>query len=425
MSKARSIYLFVLGSFFGISLSLLWVYYFMNYLDHSNINNSIDLNTNNVLNSITSSIKSLPSAWWTTDYKKFDAVWDVLKNQHIDWQNADLAKAVDNALKWLVDSLEDPYTTYFTTTENKSFQDDLKWEKDFEWIGAVVAKKEEGVMIEEVLKWFPAHKAWLKPLDIILEIAWEKTKNLTLSEAVNKIRWPKWSEVDLVIYRQWEKDVLRLKVMRDKIVVPSVSSKVYQLTWWANIGYINISVIWEDTESAFKATIAELKTQNIKWIILDLRWNGWWYLPIATEIQSHFVPKEKTVVSSKYRIYPDETYKSKWYWDFEWYPVVVLVDGMTASASEIIAAWLRDNIWSKLVWSKTFWKWSIQTIYDMKDWSSIKYTIWRWFTPKWENVDKKWLEPDIKVEFDAQSYKDKEYDNQLEKAKEVILPFLK
>lgn len=423
MNRGKTIYLFILWTFFGISLSLLWGYYFMDHFTY--VDPYTKLDTDNILTSLKSWFKSMPLWTSSEQYKKFDTVWNVLTNQYIDKDKLDFQKWVDNALKWFVDSIWDPYSMYFTTTENKSFQDDLKWEKDFEWIWAVVWKKQDWIMIEEVIKWFPAYNAWLKPLDIIFEIWWEKTKNMTLSEAVSKIRWPSWSEIELVIIRQWEKELLRIKVKRDKILVPSVSAKVLELTWWNNVWYINISIIWEDTEVAFKNSIKELKDKDVKWLIVDLRWNGWGYLPIATELLSHFVPKDQVVVSSKYRIYPDEVYKSKWYWDFEWYKVVILVDGMSASASEIIAAWLRDNIWAKLVWAKTFGKWSIQTIYDLQDGSSLKYTIWKWYTPKWESIDQKWLEPDEKIEFDAELYKNNEFDNQLDKAKQVIFNMIK
>ncbi len=358
-------------------------------------------------------------------YKKFDTIWNILFTKYFDVDKLNFDNMREEALKGFVEAIWDPYTVYLTKQENSNFQEELKWSQDFEWIGAVVTKKKDWVMIEEVLKWYPAYKSWLKPLDLIIEINWETTKDMSLSEAVSKIRWPAGTEVELTIYRESENKVFKVKVKREKISVPSVRQKIFELTWWVKIGYIEIAIIWQDTEESFKKAVKNLKSQNVKWIILDLRWNWGWYLPIAVEVASHFVPKGKIIVSTKYRVYPEEVYKSYWYGDFENYPVVVLVDWLTASASEIISAALREDIWAKLVWTKTFGKWSIQTMENFDDGSSLKYTIWKWYTPKWENVDQKWLNPDIEIEFDKKLFLDKNIDNQLEKAKEVIFKMIK
>lgn len=424
MKKVKIIYIFVLWILFWISSSLMVGYFYFG----SNFQSSqtVSLDSNNIISSIKSWLKSV-CVWPTTgQYAKFDTVWNVLKDQYFDKEKLDKDKMIENSMKWFVDAIWDPYSVYFTAKENQSFQSDLKWEKDFEWIWAVVAKKEDWVMIEEVIKWSPAYKAWLRPLDVILEINWEKTKNMTVADAVSKIRGPKWTEVELMIYRANEKEnVTKVKVARDKIVVPSVMWKVYNLTWNVNVGYVNISIIWEDTEKALSNWINENKNNKLSWIILDLRWNWGGYLPIAWEIVSHFVPKDKVVVTTKYRVYPAETYKSKGYGQLQWIPVIVMVDGLSASASEIIAAALKDTIGAKLLWTKTFGKGSIQTIFDLSNWASMKYTIGKWYTPNWENVDGKWIQPDISIEFDKKLYSEKEYDNQLEKAKEEMLNLIK
>lgn len=248
-------------------------------------------------------------------------------------------------------------------------------------------------------------------------------KDRDINYAVSQIRWPRWTDVQLTIERfnkTWDREILEKTVTRDKLTIPSVTHKI--LTWKNNskIWYINLSIIWEETEKIFKNTIYELKQQNINWVIIDLRWNWWWLLPIAVEISSHFIPRWQTIVTAKYKIYNDEVYKSKWYWELENIPTIVLVDGMTASAWEIIALALQEQIWAKIIWTQTFGKGSIQTIDEFSDQDSIKYTIWKRYTPSWNNIDNKWITPDIIVEFKKEDYIDNQIDNQLDKAQEEL-----
>lgn len=429
MKTLKILYLFILWTLFWISITFGFWFVFLDYVyDVHNIQNPDQitrLNPSNLLSSLKESLKSLPLWSSNQKYEKFDKISSILEKQYYKQEKLDFDKMLENSIKSYVEAIWDPYTMYFTTQENKEFQEDLKWEKDFEWVWAVVAKKENWVMVEEVIKWLPAFNAWIKPLDIILEINWEKTKDMSLNEAVSKIRWPVWSEVELTIYRKWENNVLKIKIKREKIVLPSVMWKIINLSWWINLWYINISIIWEDTERAFRNVINDFKWQSIKWIILDLRWNWWWFLPIAVEICSHFIPEKEIIVTSKYRIYPAEEYKSEWYWEFQWMPIVVLVDWMSASASEIISSALKEKAWAILVWTKTFWKWSIQTVSEDWDWSSLKYTIWNWYPPSWNSVDWVWIKPDVEIELDKDKYQKDQTDSQLEEAKKQILQKLK
>ena len=127
------------------------------------------------------------------------------------------------------------------------------------------------------------------------------------------------------------------------------------------------------------------------------------------------------LISAKYKAFDDENYYSSGYWLAQWVPTVILVDEITASASEIIAWWLRDIIGIKLIWVQTYGKWSIQTIQSFEDWSAIKYTIWRRYLPNGKNIDLVWLSPDIEIKFDTELYKKSLIDNQLEKAKEELI----
>lgn len=426
MSQWRILYLFFLGVVFWVSSCFLGGYIFMEkYLSSKSDAQTVNLNPSELLSSIKASIQWIKSEDAPWQYEKFSIIWDALVSQYYDADKLNFDKMIDSGLKGFVEWLEDPYTVYFNKTESETFQQDLKGEANFEWIGAVLGKKKDGVVIEEVMKWFPAYKAWIKQLDMILEINWKETKDMTVSEAVSLIKWPAGTEVELTLLRNKEKTIDKIKVTREKIVIPSVSWKTLDLTNWKKAGYINISVIWQDTEAALKKTIQELQAQNVSWIILDLRWNGWGYLPVAVDIASHFIPKGKLVVTAKYRSYPSESYKSFGYSEFESVPMIVLVDAMTASASEIIAAALKDQNGATIVWTKTFGKWSIQTVKDFEDGVSLKYTVWKWYTPKDINIDHEWLTPDVQVVLDQDKYLNSQEDTQLQAAQGELEKLLK
>ena len=433
VKKTKQFLFFLLGLFLWISLSLaVWAYIFFYWLkpyaEYVSSHQTIQIWSwvqQWLIDKIRKQLLALPIGL-DEKWSKLDELRNILYSQFYDPKMLDFDKMREQAIKWFVAAIWDPFTVYLTKQENSNFQEELKWTQDFEWIGAVVTKVEQWVMIEQVLKWYPAFKVWLKPLDIIIKINWQPTKDMSLSEAVSKIRGPAWTEVTLTIYRSSENKVFDVKVRREKIEVPSVTYEVKELTWWIKIWYINISIIWEDTEQALQNALDSLKRQWVKGLILDLRWNWGWYLQVAVEIASHFIPKWKLIVTTKYRIYPDEPYTSLWYGDAMWYPVVVLVDWLTASAAEIISAALRDNIWAKLVWTKTFGKCTVQTLKEFDDGSSLKYTIWKRFTPKGLSVCSgdilpwKGLKPDVEINFDTDLFKEKHIDNQLQKAEEIL-----
>jgi carboxyl-terminal processing protease len=365
--------------------------------------------------------KQTPKAQEIQSYKRFDEVLETLNFLYYEQEKINTWKMIESALKAYVDAIEDPYTSYLDAETNSWFQEDLKWEANFEWIGAVISKKDYYVLIEEVIKESPAFNSELLPLDRIVIIDETPTKDLSINEAVKLIRWPKWSTVSLWIeriHKDQTKEVLEKKVVRDSISIPSVSSKILESK--EKIWYLEISLIGNETENLLKKELIKLQKEEIKKLIIDLRWNGWWFLPIAVDIASHFVPRNKLIVSSKYKQLGEESFYSKWY---EWpkVPIVVLIDKLTASAWEIIALALQEQIGAKIIWTQSFGKWSIQTMQDFQDWASLKYTIGNRYSPSGKNVDKIWVLPDITIEFDPELYKDEKIDNQLEKAKEIIL----
>ena len=352
-------------------------------------------------------------------FGKYQEITDVLLQEYIDADEIDFVQMQDNALKWFVDAVGDPYTSYLDVKENTAFDEAIQGTQNFEWIGAVVTKKKDWVMIEEVLKNSPAFRGGVQALDLILRIGEDSVQDLDLYDAVQKIRGPKGSEVILTIYRESSEEILELTVTRDTIDVPSVTAEIFEIDN-KNILYLELATFGEDTTIKMKEAINQYGSVA-EWVILDLRGNGGGILPISVEVASFFVPKGEVITTVDYSIFPNEESRSKGYGDLEWLPVVVLVDVMSASASEIVAGALQDQIDAVLVGNTTFGKWSVQTIKELSDGSSLKYSIGKRYTPNGTNIDEDGITPDIEVEFEMELFLSDEVDTQLERAKEEIV----
>lgn len=418
MKKIRSLFLFALGIFLWIFLWQIRASYIQLHQPFV-LDGQFQLST--LISSIWDAVHHRDTRWLS--YDRFDTIYQLLSTSYYDHSKLDTGVMLEKALKSFVDAVDDPYTIYLDTKQNSWFQEELKWQTDFEWIGAVVTKKEDYVMIEEVIKWSPAYIAGLMPLDRVLMINTWSVKDLSIDTAVARIRWPKWSQVLLTverIHKDGKKEVFEKKVTRDTVSVPSLTSQLFTGKNNKDIAYISISIIGEETEHLMEAAVASLKKSPLAGIIIDLRGNGWWLLQIANEISSHFLPKGVSVVQAKYTTFPEETYVSQGYNEFTWVPLVVLVDGMTASAGEIIALALKEKAWATIIWTQTFGKGSIQTMDEFTDGSSLKYTIGKWFSPRGDSIDKVGISPDILIPFDADLYTKQRRDNQLEKAKSFL-----
>lgn len=356
------------------------------------------------------------------NFDRFDDIDSVLRDYYYDYSGIDHEAMIENAVKAYVDGIWDPYTVYMDAETNSGFMGDLEWETNFEWIWAVVSKKDYYILVEELIKDAPAYKAGILPLDRIIKVDGEYVKDESLDDSVARMKGPKWTTVVLTIERMTtedESEILELSVLRDSVNVPSLTTDIFTI-WNKRIWYINISMIWEETDNIFKKEIPILLAADLDGMIIDVRWNWWWLMDIGVEIVSHFIPKWKLVVQSEYPWFADEVYNSKWYWEFEWMKVVVLVDWLTASAWEIITLALQEQINAIVLGTKTFGKWSIQTLHEFPDGASLKYTIGKWFPPSGLSIDQTGIIPDIIVDFDSSWYINNDIDNQLEEAKNLF-----
>lgn len=386
-----------------------------------------DLNNNQLLKDIKQTdIKEIIYKEKDLDLTKFWQVYSIIKNENYE-QNISKEKLLDETIKWLVNGLWDKFSEYLSVEDSKRFNESLAW--DFEWIWAIVEKNVLGVKIDRIIKWSPAKKYGLRANDIILKSNNIELKDLDLIEGISHIKWPAWTTASLEILRIWEKDLLNIDVVREKITIPSIDGEIFQDT---NIGYISINQFWDNTVEEFHKLFSTMK--DTQWLIIDLRDNGWWYLQSAVLILSELIENNKTLVVTKHKeFYKNIAYKSINNWDYYDKNIVVLINENSASASEITAWALRDHKRAIIIWKKSYGKWSVQKPFELQDGSMVKVTIAKWFTPNDKNIDHEWINPDIEVGFEKQDYTPEEwqedsfipYDRQLETAKEVLLEFNK
>ncbi|MCX6824101.1 MAG: S41 family peptidase [candidate division SR1 bacterium] len=425
MKKSKLIILFILGSLFG---GLIWqIGHEWNIL-HQPLIQEGKLNLDGLISSIKNVVNTKDLGLGAKKYERFDTVYNLLQSSYYNVDKLNTGKMLSNALKAYVDAIGDPYTIYMDNATNSGFQEELKGSSDFEGIGAVISKKDYYIQIDEIIKGSPAFLAGLRMLDRIVMIGTGVTKVLDVNQAVDKIRGPKGTKVKLTIERvskTGDKELIEKEITRDKLIIPSVNGKILTGTNRQTLGYINISIIGEETENLLKKTLADFKSQKIQGIILDLRGNGGGLLPVSVQIASHFIPKGKLVVSAKYTTFEDEKLLSEGYTDYQNIPMVVLVDGLTASAGEIIALALKEQIGAQLIGTQTFGKGSIQTMDEFPDGASLKYTVGKRYTPNGENIDITGATPDIVIEFDPDKYLNTAIDTQLEKAKQAISTMIK
>lgn len=345
------------------------------------------------------------------DYAGVEELYDDLK-QGFDGQ-LDATKLEDGLKEGLVKAAGDPFTEYLNADESKEFSEQLNG--SFEGIGAELSKEKESIVIVSPIGGFPAQKAGLKAKDIIAEINGETAYDISTTEAVKKIRGPKGTTVKLKVIRDGK--ALDFEITRDQINIPSVKTEITA----DNIGIIKISRFGDDTVSLAQQAAVDFKAKNVRGVVLDMRGNPGGLLEASVGLSNIWLPKGKTILEEKRDGKVIKSYTASGNPILSGVPTVVLVDGGSASASEIVAGTLRDNNVATIIGVKTFGKGSVQELRQLDDGGVLKVTIARWFTPAGRNIDKEGIEPDQKVEFkdeDAAANRDPQKDAALAKLRQ-------
>lgn len=340
--------------------------------------------------------------------------YSVLRHQY-DGQ-LDTQKLIDGAKKGLVEATGDPYTTYFTDKEANEFLSGV--EGEFTGIGAQLGRKEDQLQIVATLDNSPARESGLQSGDIIAKVNGEDSIDWSIEKAVKTIRGEKGTTVKLTILRGQE--VKEFSIIRDVITNPSVTSEVTA----DNIGVIRIATFGQtETYALAKQAADSFKQQKVKAVVLDLRGNGGGYLDTAKQIAGLWM-KDRVVVTERRDNRVVKTLKTSGPSPLEGIPTVVLVDGGSASASEILAGALKDNGVATLLGTKTFGKGSVQTVEPLSSGGQVKVTIAKWYTPQGRNISEQGIEPDQKVEISAEditSGRDPQKDAAIKAALDLVI----
>ncbi|HBG81537.1 TPA: peptidase S41 [candidate division CPR2 bacterium] len=344
------------------------------------------------------------------DFSTFWQIWDEVDEKY-DGQ-VDHKKMLNGAISGMVSAVGDPYTYYMTPEEAKEFEDEFSG--NISGIGAEVGIKKNQITVIAPLPDSPAEKAGLKPGDAIITIDDNTTTNMTIDEAVSRIRGQEGTDVKLEILRNNESSEVTIK--RQTINVKSVYSEIKD-----NIGILQLRRFSDDTAGLTDTALEDFKSKNVKAIVLDLRNNPGGYLESSVKIAAEFIKKGEDVVIEKHGDKVTATHKAELIGTFTdaKIPIAVLVNEGSASASEIVAGALQDHGRAILIGEQTFGKGSVQELKGYPDNSSLRVTIAHWYTPKGNSITEKGLTPDINVETDETQLPADE-DPQLKKALEYL-----
>ncbi len=347
-------------------------------------------------------------------YKDLNKVIDTYDTITKDYYGKiDKSTLVDNAVNAMTESVKDVYTNYSDEKEATTFMENV--EGTYEGIGVSVSSKDGKITIIKVFDNSPAAKSGLKEKDVIIKIDGKDFTNKTSSDIAKYIKENKNKTMKLTILRNnKEKEI---SITRKTVAMPTVSSKIVDED--KKIGYIRITIFSTVTEKQFTEELKKLEKKNIKALIIDLRNNSGGYLNVVTNITSQFLEKGKIIYQLKNDTTTTkikDTTKEK-----RTYPVAILANRASASASEIMTAALKESYGGYVIGTNTYGKGTVQKTKKLSDGSMIKYTIEKWLTPKGKWINEVGVAPTEYIEFDSS----KEEDNQLSKAINILQEKLK
>lgn len=321
-------------------------------------------------------------------------------------------KLLEGAIRGMVESVDDPYTSYLDTKEYKRLTE--MTQGSFSGIGIVFGKRDNQYQVMTVLENNPGAKAGIKEGDIIISINGESTSKMSMDAIANNIRGPVDSEVVLELKNK-KGELRKVKVIRKEIKTVSLAGKILDNS---SIGYIRIANFSENTGTDFIKKMQELESKGMKALVLDLRSNPGGLLSSGVEVAGQLVPKGPIV-----SVVDKAGHKQVEYSKLEKvkYPIAVLVNGGTASAAEIVSGAIKDTKSGKLFGEKTYGKGCVQNVYRLGKEDAVKITVADYYTPSGASIHKKGIEPDVKVEIPEHA----KFDTQLKAAKEYLMEEIK
>ncbi|QUR93460.1 S41 family peptidase [Macrococcoides canis] len=326
-----------------------------------------------------------------SEFVKLYAVYDTLNKNY--YKKVEKEKLIDGAIKGMVSGLDDPYSEYMTSDEQKDFTESMQG--DFQGIGTEIEEKDNKIMISSPIKGAPAHKAGVKSGDIIMAVDDKSVEGKSTQDVVKLVRGKKGTVVTLTLKRG-DAEPFDVKITRDKIHMNSVEHTLQK----DGTGIITVMKFQEGTADEFTDALKALHDKGMEQAVIDLRDNPGGYLDEAAKMADVFLEKDKIIVQMEDVSGNKEILKASKDADeiTKDLPTVILLNEGSASASEVFAAALKDNGKAEIVGHKSFGKGIVQTASTFKDKSMIKYTEQKWLTPKSTWIHKKGISPDVKVD---------------------------
>ena len=367
------------------------------------------------IDKVSTVVNKTPNLDTTADFNAFWKAWNVLKEKSIYSDKITDQDRVWGAIKGLAGTAGDPYTTFFNPEDNKAFKEEIKG--SFSGIGAELGMKDKILTIIAPLKDTPAWNAGIKKGDRILKIDKVNTSDMSIDQAIDKIHGEKGTTVVLTVLHEGDRETKDISIVRDTINVPTIETTSLP----DGIFEIKFYSFTENSDKLFAKALEEFVKSGDHKLLLDLRGNPGGYLDAAVNIGSWFIDEGQVIVSEDfgtsrkpefYRSHGPKIFNNN-------LQFVILVDGGSASASEILAGALKEHGIATLVGEKTFGKGSVQELVDITPDTSLKVTIAKWLTPNGLSISAAGLEPDVKVPFTLKDY-DAKRDPQLEKAVEIL-----
>ena len=332
----------------------------------------------------------------------YNLLWEALRivqNKYIDSENIDPQKVLYGAIEGAVSAAGDEYTQFFDPETYSQFKTELQG--SFSGIGAEIGMRDENVVVIAPLADSPAEKAGVRANDVILSINGESTAGLGVDEAVSKIRGEEGTQVTLSMFREGNTAPIDITITRQKIELKSVKLE-YKDVNGKRVALLTISRFGEDTQVLFDAAVADIRKNNPAGIIVDVRNNPGGYLQTSVDVSSDWLEKGMLVVKEEHSEKDVILYNSEGINRLGNFKTVILINGGSASASEILAGALKDNGKAILIGEKSFGKGSVQELIEVGNGSAVKVTIAKWITPSGKNLNHDGLEPDIAVELTSE-----------------------
>ena len=348
----------------------------------------------------------------------YNTLWDAIKvvqEKYIETPPND-QEFLYGAVKGAVAATGDPYTSFFPP----NFKPELAG--TFDGIGAEIGKKDGNIVIVAPLPGTPAERAGLKAQDIVYKVDGQETTDWTVEDAVSKIRGKKGTPVVLTIVREGKAEPFDVEIIREVILVKSVKWEFKEVGSEGGkkaIAVLTISKFGDDTEGLFNQAVNEILSRKVDGIVVDLRNDPGGYLQTAVNLASAWVEAGKIIVTEEHSDGNNQAYKANGNNRLGKIKTVILINGGSASASEIFSGALRDHNIAQLIGEKSFGKGSVQELVDLPEGGAVKVTVAKWITPGGKNLNKEGLDPDIMVEITEEDITNSK-DSQMEKALEEV-----